>query len=205
MELLKPVRLLQYFDLAGIVESVAEVSENVYRDSQKRAGRYKTRGGVTGQVHNLVLIQGIGPTIYATYRRSNLLQANALVAGLGRNITQLSKSSSDLLVMVEFLVEMEDADDTQQIQDAIRTRPSRSMVLDSAFSGSMGETLRLSSCHETLAKTLETSLDRVVVVHNGLGRITSNKSRIEPQDQVVEVTKDRRRNLAGLWDVWKET
>ncbi|KIW73987.1 hypothetical protein PV04_02060 [Phialophora macrospora] len=204
VELLKPVRLLQYFDLAGIVESVAEVNENVYRNSQNHAGRHQTGAGVTGQVHNIVLIQGIGPTVYATYRRSNLLQANALLAGLGRNITQLSRLSSDILVMVEFLVDIEEADDRQQNQGAIRPRTARSMVLDSAFSGSMGETLRLASCHETLSKTLDASLDRVVVVHDGLGRITSSMSRKGPQDQVVEVIKDRSGNLAGLWDVWKE-
>ncbi|EXJ63713.1 hypothetical protein A1O7_00048 [Cladophialophora yegresii CBS 114405] len=199
IELLKPVRLLQYFDLAGIAESVAEVSDSLYRDSQKHERQCRT-----GHVHNLVLVQGIGPTVFATYRRSNLLQANALLASLCRNITQLSRSLGDILVMVEFLVEVEEADNMQQKQDAVRTRTARSMVLDSAFLGPRGETLRLASCHESLSRTLAASWDSVVAVHDGLGRITDNKSSEEYRDQVVEVIKDRSGNLTGLWDVWKE-
>ncbi|OCT45903.1 hypothetical protein CLCR_00054 [Cladophialophora carrionii] len=199
IELLKTVRLLQYFDLAGIAESVAEVSDNVYRDSQKHEGRCET-----GPFRNIVLVQGICPTVYATYRRSNLLQANALLASLGRNITQLSRSSGDTLVIVELLVEMEEADDMQQKQDAVRPRTARSMALDPSFLGPMGETLRVASCHETLAKTLAASLDRVVAVHDGLGRITSDKSRKGSQDLVIEVIKDRSGTLTGLWGVLKE-
>ncbi|ETI27607.1 hypothetical protein G647_00056 [Cladophialophora carrionii CBS 160.54] len=199
IELLKTVRLLQYFDLAGIAESVAEVSDGVYRDSQKHQRRCET-----GIFHNLVLIQGLCPTVSATYRRSNLLQANALLASLGRNITQLSRSSGDNLVIVEFLVEREEADDMQQKQDVVRSRTTRTMALDSSFLGPMGETLRVASCHETLAKTLAASLDRIVAVHDGLGRITSDKSSKGSQEQVIEVIKDRSGNLTGLWDVWRE-
>ena len=199
MELLKSVSLLQYFDLAGLAESVAEVSESVYTKSQEQP---QLGEGGSSKATTHVLIQGIGSTISATSRHSGLTQANALLASLARNITQLSRTSGNVLVLVEVPVDAENASDIQQ--DTTRTRTARSIELDSAFTGFASETLRLASGHETLSRTLETGLDCLVVVHDGLGRVGDNKKRRQGREQVVEVIKDSSGDLTGLWDVWRE-
>ena len=202
MELLKSVSLLQYFDLAGLAESVAEVCESVYHKLQRNEEQHQPGASDSSKLTSHVLIQGIGSTVAVTSRHSGLVQANALLAGLARNFTRLSRASSDVLVMVEVPVDMEDASDRQQ--DASRTRPARSMELESAFSGSADETLRLACGHETLSRTLEAALDCLVVVHDGVGRVSADKERKGAQEQVVEVIKDGSGDLTGLWDIWKE-
>ena len=204
IELLKPVRLLQYFDLAGLVESVAEVSEHVYQASQSQ-GVQPGQGTSISSAKSTILVQGIGPTASATHRRSGLVQANALLAGLLRNITQLSRSSNDVPVLLEIPVEIEAAPDWQlQDQDNTKMKALRSTELVSAFLGPTGETLRLSCGHETLSRTLEAGLDCVIVIHDGLGRTTDDDKRKGSRQQVVEVVKDKSGDLTGLWDIWKE-
>ena len=198
INLLKPVRLLQYFDLAGLAESVAEISEGAYRVTQAQERQHDS-----SQVRNIVLIQGVGQTISATHRRSGLVQANALLAGLMRNVAQLCRISGDVLVLLECAIEMEVTIDNQPNQDAARSRTVKGIVLDSAFSGPSGESLKLTSSHETLSRTVEAVLDCLIVVHDGLGRLTADKRRNEPQVQVVEVVKDRINDVTGLWDLWK--
>ena len=198
IELLKPVQLLQYFDLAGLAESVAEVTEKVYRASQELTA---VNSAVT---NSLTFIQGVGQTISATQRRSGVVQANALLAGLIRNIMQLSRSSKGVSVMVEIPIEIEEGHGWQEQPGTFKPHPSRSMELNSAFSGLNGETLRLACGHETLSRTLEAGLDSVIAVHDGLGRTHNDRRRKESQEQVVEVVKDRSGDLTGLWDVWKE-
>lgn len=200
MELLKSVRLLQYFDLAGLAESVAEVSESVYRESQTHTEQSQHGNGVNSKTATHVLIQGVGTTISATSRHSGLTQANALLAALGRNVTQLSRSSGNVLILLEIPIEV----DSARQQDATWTKTARSMELESAFTGSASENLRLACGHETLSRTLEAGLDSLVVVHDGLGRAADDKKRKQGREQVVEVIKDGSGNLTGLWDVWKE-
>jgi hypothetical protein len=197
LDLLRSVRLLQYFDLAGLAESVAEVSEQVYRASQIPDATK------SGSAEAFVVIQGIGTTVSAAHRRSGLVQANALLAGLTRNIAQLSRSSPAIPVIVEIPIEIEDVSDEQRHQDGVKSRVTKGMDLESAFLGSTGETLRLSSGHQTLSRTLEAGLDCLVVVHDGLGRMIDSKSRQKPSARVVEAIKDRSGDLTGLWDIWK--
>jgi hypothetical protein len=200
MEMLKTVKLLQYFDFVGLAESIAEISESVY--SQKTAGYPSPATIYNNKPTSYVLIQGVASTLSVTSRQSGLVQANALLAGLLRNISELSRASSDVHVMVEAPVEVDDLSGKQQ--DPTRTKTSRGIQLDSAFAGPSGETLRLACGHETLSRTLEEGLDCLVVVHGGLGRSNENKGRNATHDQVVEVIKDGSGDLTGRWDLWKE-
>ncbi|KAJ9608372.1 hypothetical protein H2200_007360 [Cladophialophora chaetospira] len=202
MELLKSVRLLQYFDLAGLAESVAEVSETLFLESQKDEEQHQPGAGLSNNVASHILIQGIASTISVTSRQSGIVQANALLAGLIRNITQLSRASGEVLVLVEVPVEMEDT--TERQQDINRPRTGRSIELESAFTGSAGSSLRLACGHGTLSRTLEAGLDCLVVLHDGLGRGADNKRGSASQGQVIEMVKDGSGDLTGLWDIWKE-
>ncbi|OAP58102.1 hypothetical protein AYL99_07192 [Fonsecaea erecta] len=204
IELLKPVRLLQYFDLAGLAESLAEISQDLFRRS------HATHEPVTADVgrctlpKDIVLIQGLGQTVSATHRRSGLVQSNALLGNLMRNITQISRISRDVLVLVDVALEAGVAHGPQSHQDAARARRMHGTIqLESVFAGSNGETLRLYCGHESLARTLEANLDRIVVAHDGFGRVQERGRLNRPGEQVIEVVKDRMGDLIGLWGIWK--
>lgn len=204
IELLESVRFMQFFDLAGLAESVAEVSERVYEGSQQLETHRENVTVKSGNIGTLVLIQGVASSVSAVHRRGGLVQANALLAGLIRNITQLSKSPGEALVLLEVPVEVDEANDGHLNQDGVRSKPARSLELDSSFFGPNAETLRLLCGHETLARTLDSGLDCLVVIHDAFGRIGGKWKRSPPQEQVVEVIKDRVGDLTGLWHVWKE-
>jgi hypothetical protein len=187
IDLLRSIQLLQYFDLVGLVESVAEVSDKIYRASQQVA---KT----STPIKDIVLLQGITETVMTTQRRNGLVQANSLLSSLMRNVTQLSRMSTGSFVLVDVELDVSDASEKRG------ALPLRGMVLDSAFSGSNGESLRLVAGHETVARTMEGGLDCVVAVHNGAGRASKKAGKI---DRIVEIVKDSCGDLLGLWDVWK--
>jgi hypothetical protein len=189
IEKLRPVRLMQYFDFAGLTESITEVNERLYKKAHEK-----------GDSRDYVLIQGIGSVVSATHRRSGLVQANALLSDLMRNVVQLARSIH-VLVMLEFPIDVQHTSNVQQEQDTRAPRAFRNIDLESAFSGSHGEGFRLSCGHQTLATTLETSLDCIIAVHDGLGRLERRK---KPRERVVEVVKDRNGDLTGTWVLWKE-
>jgi hypothetical protein len=188
IDLLRSIQLLQYFDLAGLAESVAEVSDKIYQASQGPSA-------ATNRSRNIVLLQGIAETVTTTLRRSGLVQANALLSTLMRNITQLSGMFTGSLVLVD--IELDVSDNSEKRGKL----PGRGVDLESAFSGANRESLRLISGHETLARTMEAGLDCVVAAHDGVGRAPKQADRI---DRIVEVIKDRSGVLTGLWDIWKE-
>lgn len=202
IELLKNVRLLQYFDLAGLAESVAEVQEAIYKQTKTKDSNSGTRQiRCSGQLEDIVLVQGIGQTVAATHRRSGLLQANALLADLTRNITQLSRISNGVLVLVDFVV------DVEIVSDRATSKSKKfaiGMELESAFSNPSGGSLRLVCGNESLSRTLEAGFDCTVVVHDGFGRVGDGTTReTKKQETVVEVVKDRVGTKMGLWALWR--
>ncbi|EXJ73116.1 uncharacterized protein A1O5_04265 [Cladophialophora psammophila CBS 110553] len=204
IELLKPVRLLQYFDLEGLAESLAEVSQDLYRRTQANNEPVGADCGNRTGLEDIVLVQGLGQTVSATHRRSGLIQSNALLGDLTRNITQISRISRHILVLVEVALEIGAAHEAQLNQAAPRSRRAHAAIgLESAFAGSGGKSLRLYSGHELLSRTLEAALDCIVVEHDGFGRVNESRRCNESREQVVEVVKDRVGDLMGLWDVWK--
>ena len=175
---------------------MAEVSERVYHELQQHDGTS------SGTAKEIVLIEGIGVAMSAVYRRSGLVQANTLLGGLMRNITQLSRSSRNVTILLDIPIEIEDSRELRHYDATPKPRKPSGVDLESAFSNSAGETLMLSCSHEQLSRTLEAGADHIVVVHDGWGRTANNRK--SPSERVVEVVKDRSGDLAGLWDVWKE-
>jgi len=201
IEMLKNVRLLQYFDLAGLAESLSEVSEAIYRRTQQEND--STTKVATINLKDLVLIQGIEPTILTINRRSGFAQANALLAGLVRNIVHLSRVSSAALILVDTEVEAGSHTEALTRQYIDSETLSAGLELDTAFSSSTGQTLRLVCGSGTLPRTLATAFDCIVIVHNGFGRLPDRASRPEgTQEHIVEVVKDRVGPMVGLWGVW---
>ncbi|EXJ78704.1 hypothetical protein A1O1_09106 [Capronia coronata CBS 617.96] len=199
VELLKDVRLLQYFDFAGLAEALSEVSEEIFQ--RVNSGSKETSNG---KVRDVVLVQGLGHAISAIQRRSGLVQANALLAGLVRNITQLSRMSPNVLVLVDVSVETGWPASGEARQDAAKSkRHIAGIELDSAFASSFGECLRMICGHETLSKTLDVAFDTMVVVHDGLGRADGAvRARKKAGRRIVEITKDRMGDLSGFWGMW---
>ncbi|KAI1610665.1 glyoxal oxidase N-terminus-domain-containing protein [Exophiala viscosa] len=185
IELLKGVQLLQYFDFAGLAEAVAEISDAVYRRTPKHS---KTRSAHV-PTNDIVLVQGLGETMTATQRRSGHLHANALLAGLTRNTGQLSRISSDVLVLVDAPIEVGVvlANDAGQ-QTPPAKRFASGLELYSAFTGPRGESLRLVCGNETLSRTLDDVFDSMVVVHNGFSRVKKpNNEQGKSHEQIIEV------------------
>ncbi|OAL35662.1 hypothetical protein AYO20_05043 [Fonsecaea nubica] len=205
LELLKTVRLLQYFDLAGLAESLAEISQELFQRTHATNTSINPEAGKRTSPHDIVLIQGLGQTVSATHRRSGLVQSNALLRNLMRNITQIARISRDVLVLVVVPLEIGAIRDTQLYQEAAKPRRVQAAIeMKSAFAGTNGEALRLYySGHESLARTLEAALDCIVVAHDGFGRVKEVGRPNEREEQVVEVVKDRVGDLMGLWGIWK--
>ncbi|EXJ81187.1 hypothetical protein A1O3_07477 [Capronia epimyces CBS 606.96] len=198
LELLKYVRLLQYFDLAGLAESLAEVSEGIFRRIQSdKQSRDKT-------VRDIVLIQGHQNAVSTIHRRSGLVQANALLSSLVRNITQISRMSRDVLVLVEAAVEPGLQAGEEARQDMTRSkRYLAGIELDSAFASLHGECLRLVCGSETLSRTLDVAFDTMVVVHDGFGRVIDEvRGHGKSERRIVEVVKDRLGDMTGSWGLW---
>lgn len=199
VDLLKHVHLLQYFDFAGLAESVTEVSGGIFRRTQD--------GSKSDSVHavsDIVLIQGLGLAISTVHRRSGLVQANALLAGLVRNIIQLSRVSRDVLVLVEAAVEvgLPEGGEARQ-RGATPKRYLTGIGLDSAFASPICECLRLVCGSETLSRTLDVAFDTMVVVHDGFGRACdAARYRKTSARQIVEVVKDRVGDEASYWGLW---
>lgn len=207
MDLLKKVQLLQFFDMAGLVESIAEVNESIYRLSQATLEKNRTSMRLTSSDQGLgciVLVEGLAPTLTATQRRSGIVQANALLAGLTRSIIQLSQLSVQPLVLISVSVDVrlpgQSGNETTSPQ-----RDGQGTRLDSAFAGPNGEEYRLICGSASLFRTLETSLDRLIHISDALGRVqVRQRHQYLPREYVIEVIKDRIGNTTGLWSTWKE-
>ncbi|KAJ9626757.1 hypothetical protein H2204_009902 [Knufia peltigerae] len=203
MELLKGVQLLQYFDFAGLVEAVGEVSEAMYGkiQSSKKPAPNATQEAASTQTHDIVLLQGLSPTVTATYRRSGLVHANALLAALMRSIVQLSRPAVNALVLVDVPIGFDGPGSLNANLD-LTHKSSHGVVLGSAFCGPTGENLSLVCGHETLSRTLESGFDCIVIVHDGFGRV-KQRSRHSKQSQcIIETVKDRVGDTTGLWAIW---
>lgn len=208
MALLEKVQLLQYFDLAGLLEGVSEVNDNIYQNSQtiprpdfQRPGHETQR---SHDIHHIVLIQGAVPILSATQRRNGLVQTNALLAGLIRNLTQLSRLPGGILVLVEVPLEIHrGVSDPKSKDHAKSARGQYDVEIYSAFSGPNGEDLRLSGGNSIVSQTLVNSFDCLVLVHDAFSRGGySTGERNGKSNMIVEVGKDRVGNMTGLWAEW---
>ncbi len=202
-KLLKHVQSLQYFTLIGLGQSVSEVSDQVYqRTQQTRELQEEDKSENNGdQIMDVVWIRGLEERMTATYRRSGLVHANAVLAHVTRRIVQLSRMSADVLVLVDVPVVFDSVKEDKVSLDASRSF-ARAMKLESAFAGPNGEHLRLICGNELLSRTFEAALDCLIAVHDGLGRVKDRTKQPRKGVQLVEVLKDRLGDTTGLWAVW---
>lgn len=207
VDLLKKVQLLQFFDLAGLVESITEVSESIYQLTQVGSQRNQMPPKATNahqEPQHVVLIEGLASTLSATQRRSGFVQANALLAGLTRSITQLSKLSGRPLVLISVPIDVRTGSEPGQTETTHLQRDGQGLPLESAFSGRNWESYTLVCGSMILSQTLARSLDQLVHVHDAFGRAQSRRKDPKlPIDCVIEVMKDRVGNLTGLWAPWQ--
>lgn len=152
VQYLESVQLLQYFDFAGLTESVAEVSSRQFALSNESASQ-KT----------ILYIEGLDVMIEGTQRRSGLVQANALLSSLLRTLVHLSRTHPCLLVLLDLRLREDSKGDEATL---------------SAFASAIGSDMRL-QCGGALGQTLDAGLDVLVLVHDAHGIATTGSAIVE--------------------------
>lgn len=146
------MQLLQYFDFAGLTESVAEVSALLF-DMDNSSTAQKA----------ILCLEGISTAIENSQRRNGVVQANALLSSVLRTLTYLSRTYPCLLILLNL----------GWTQDA-----KGDEVIQSAFASATGRDLRHQPRGE-LGRTLEWALDVMVVVHDARGSTTDGSMIVE--------------------------
>lgn len=184
LQLLNTVQIMQYFDVAGLTESISEVSSCLH-DLNSRSKTLSTSYGKDPQrmKRQILLLDGLCPTLESTQRRSGLVQANALAVSLVRSVAVLSRSHPSLLVLftLEASRDMRSGDE-----------------LTSAFS-SPGNSICGISPGGILSKTILAGIDNVIVLHDTVD------AGLNDGDLIVEVVKDRVGASLGWWVVWAKS
>ncbi len=144
--------MLQYFDFAGLAESVEEVSSRIFQASTQ-----------TSSQKRVLYIEGLGTTIESAQRRSGVVQANALLTALLRTVTHLSRIYPHLLVVLGLDLRLD-----SRVDDGIQ----------SVFASGTGSDLRMDP-RGALGRTLEGALDVVVLVHNAYGTAIDGSTIVE--------------------------
>ena len=174
LQLLNTVKIMQYFDIVGLAESVSEVYSSLHG--------LKSDSGIDSShiSRQILLVDGLCPALEAIQRKSGSVQANALASSLLRSVTHLSRSDPSLLV----LVNLEASGDARGVDE-----------LTSAFS-SPEKSIRAVSPGGMLQRTLLAGIDTVILVHE-----TADDGS-KDGDVIVEVVKDRVGAGLGQWVVW---
>ena len=174
LKLLDTVQIMQYFDIAGLTESISEVSSCLH-DLKSGPGANSSR-----LKRHILVVDGLCPALESTQRRSGLVQANALAASLLRSLTHLSRSNPSLLILI----------------DLEASREARSEEeLTSAFS-SPERSIRGIRPGGVLQKTLLAGIDTVILLHDKVD------TGLKDGDLIVEVARDREGASLGHWVVW---
>jgi hypothetical protein len=181
LQLLNTVQIMQYFDVAGLAESISEVSSCLHDlKSHSETRSAKDSWGVKRQI---LLLDGLCAALESTQRRSGPVQANAMAASLVRSVAHLSRSYPLLLVLL--------------ILEASRDMRSGD-ELTSAFS-SPGNGICGISPGGMLGRTLLAGIDTVILLHDTVDGGLNNG------DVIAEVVKDRVGANLGQWAVWAQS
>jgi len=206
IHLLDAVQLLQYFDLTGLAESVAEVTQRAYQAAPRTRGvgheddadadgvaaaAEKGRTSITSSGTDILLIQGLSATMAVAQRRSGVVQATALMTAILRNITHVARTER-MLVLVEVDVEVKHRGNVGDSASSDAGRGGEDIV--SAFSSAEGSAMKIVP-GGVMGRTLEAGLDMFVVVHDAFGKVKKGT-------RIVEMVKDRLGGGTGLWTVW---
>lgn len=184
LQLLDTVQIMQYFDLAGLAESLSEVATYLHNFYSGPAPLLPSHGMVSpSKKRHVLLVDGLCPALESTQRRSGVVQANALAASLLRSVTHLSRSYPSLLVLLSLEVSR-DARGAKEIT--------------SAFSD-LGEGTCGVSPGGVLQRALLAGIDTVVLLHD------MGDAGLEDGNLIVEVVKDRVGAGLGQWVVWPKS
>ena len=175
---------MQYFDVAGLAESISEVSSRLH-DQNSRSETLSTSHSKDPQRmrRQILLLDGLCPALESTQRRSGLVQANALAASIVRSVAHLSRSYPLLLVLF--------------ILQASRDMRSGD-ELTSAFS-SPGNSICGISPGGMLGRTLLAGIDTVLLLHDTVD------AGLNDGDLIAEVVKDRVGASLGQWVIWAQS
>ena len=183
LQLLNTVQIMQYFDVAGLAESISEVSSRLH-NLNSRSETLSTSYGKNPQrmKRQILLLDGLCAALESTQRRSGLVQANALAASLVRSVAHLSRSYPSLLVLftLEASRDMRSGDE-----------------LTSAFS-SPGNSICGISPGGMLGRTILAGIDTVILLHGAIDAGLNG-------DLIAEVVKDRTGASLGQWVVWAQS
>jgi len=194
---LAAVSLLQYLDIAGLTESLAEVSTALSLDRPEAESRRQGR--------RILLVQGLSGCISLTQRRSGLVQTAALLGSVLGGIRGVVRRDAGCLGLVEVDVlwsSLATGTSGAAASPAVGA-DSRLMTLDTAFASRTGRVLRV-NLNSTLARIVEDGVDVLVVVHDGDGKIDGRGD----GGKIVEVGGDERADCCGDgsavggWAVW---
>jgi len=179
LELLESTQLLQYFDVAGLAESLSEVSSRLAHDFEP------AKPSKSPALGSILFIQGISSTLSSAQRRSGLVQALAVLSSVLRTITHISRACPSCLVLLELDLEVK--------TKAAADEDSEEII--SAFSNLSGRFMRMSP-GGPLGRMLEGAADLLVAVHDADGKVKGKK-------RIAEVVKDRQSGQLGTWAFWE--
>ena len=191
LQLLDRVSILQYLDIAGLSESIAEVSSALDSNPKDDSTNPLSSHPI------IILISALHSSLSSVQRRHGLVQACALGAGLLRSLAHLAAAARSALV----LLSLEGNGGAREWEGGLG--------LGSAFArkGRGGSGIGTGTGAGTwavpgggggaLGKVIMDGVDTAVLVRNdglegGGGQV------------VVEVVKDRTGGGLGCWAVWKE-
>lgn len=204
--LLEHVQLLPYLDLAGLAETLSEVSGELFKMHQDHEQLEKMRyGSGGGSRRSVLLVEGMSTLLGSIHRRSGITEAAAMVSNILRTIRHLSRTYKDLFVLMELDVTSDIPTDGGD-------------GLHSAFSSATGEVMRVAP-GGILSGTVENAMDVIVCVHDGFGKTKPVQKRKrdgqpppqsqsqpqpqpQPQTRIVEVVKDGVGGGVGEWCIW---
>lgn len=196
--LLDSISLLQYLDISGLLESLAEVSSSLSESPPQR---------------RIVLLQGLTATLATMQRRHGTVQAAAMVTSVGQALRALKRVTGGLclcLIELDIIRKGSGEKDGEDVYaGSEKSREKVSGTLQTAFTAKEAGEMRI-DIHPVLRGLVERTMDTIIVVHDAAGKT-------EGKTKVVEVVRDERmgegfensiageevRTSLGRWAVWR--
>lgn len=213
--LLSRIQVQQYLSLAGLIESIGDVSSSLHENtSTKNTSRQSPSP-------TILLLQGLSPALSATSRRSGSTQTATFATNILRSLIHLSRTYAHLLILVELDFEVRGstttASDPARAAGPAATPAAHSSrrvhdeaLLASAFSSLHGHTISFLPSATAVSGALDSGIDVLVAVHDASGRTRAHdkqearKGHERIKTSVVEVLKDRTGDKTGEWCLWTQ-
>lgn len=196
------MQLQQYLSIPGLTSILSDVSSAIYsRDQQPQPA--------------VLLLQGLSATLADLSRRSGQTHAAAIAANILRELTHLSRTYVDLLVLLELDLHVHDPAHRSSGRGRLSAHAASSIDvadtdLSTAFASSTGQSLFLSPIMTpVIGSVILAGLDSLLAVHTGFGRTIEHDRREAKKSgphrgttMVVELLQDRLGGDTGKWAMW---